>query len=122
MDEHTDLQTVARLREATYGPTGTEIYYEDGDTYRDITDLYTVLKQNRADTGSPSLENGQVESLARTVYENRPLSLVEIGLLAKLKGKYADALAQLRAIPDRDGQDYLAVPDPATARLVGGTS
>ncbi len=117
----TDLRVIERLREATYGgENGTpEVYYEDDDTYRDLTDLFTVLHQEQGN-GTPNLENAQVENMARTIYENRPLSAMEIGLLKRLKSKYAGQIAELRSTPDRDGQDYLAAPDPATARFVTG--
>lgn len=110
------------LREASYGAPGSpQVYYEDGDTYKDITDLFTVLDQNRK-TGSPNLENAQVEDLAKQIYERKPLSAMHIGVLKQLQTKYAGALAKLRATPDRDGQDYTSSPDPATARLVTGGS
>jgi hypothetical protein len=113
------MQLLERLREGVYGSGSQQVYFEDEDTYRDLTDLFTVVSQNRG-TGSPNLENAQVENMARTMYEHRPLSAMEIGLLKRLLAKYASDIEQLRSSPDRDGQDYLAAPDPATARLVTG--
>lgn len=117
-----DLAVVARLREASYGVEGgPQVYYETGDTYRDLTDLFTVLEQDRG-TGSPNLENAQVEDMARSIYERHPLSAMQIGVLKQLMAKHGPALKALRAKADREGQDYTAAPDPATARLVTGGS
>jgi hypothetical protein len=115
-----DLQgLLARVREGVYGAPGSpRVYFEDADTYKDITDLYSILKQN-LDTGSPNLENSQVEGLAASIQDGYPLSAVEIGVLQRLLAKYAKDLAELRASPDRQGQDYTSVPDAGTARLVG---
>jgi hypothetical protein len=113
-----DLGTLLRVREGTYGAPGQpQVYYEDGDTYKDVTDLYQVLPVESGD-GTKHLENAQVEHLGACMLSGYPLSDVQIGVLQALLAKYADAIAALRA--DQE-QDYTNVPDPGTARLVKGT-
>ncbi len=111
-----DLLSV--VREGTYG-VGQQVYYEDANTYKDVTDLYTVLSQEIGN-GTPNLENSQVEGIAASIQDGYPLSDVEIGVLQRLLAKYKTQIDALRASPDHAGQDYLAVPDPGTARIVGG--
>jgi hypothetical protein len=109
-----------RLREGTFGGAkyGTpEVFYEDSSTYADVADLYSILDQNRG-TGSPSLENAQIENLAETMMRGKSLSDVQIGVLKQLMAKYKTRIEKLRASPDREGQDYTSSPDPGTARLV----
>lgn len=105
------------MREATYQAGDRTIYYEGADTWEDITDLYTLLEQH-LETGSPNLENAQIEKLADVVASGRSLSDVDIGVLVRLLKKYEGPLAELRATPGKGGQDYTDVPDPATARIV----
>lgn len=113
--------TPARVREGSYGlPGGQQMYFEDGDTYKDITDLYTVVPM-KLDNDTPNLENEQLQTMARDYITGRALSLIQIGVLKRLLDKYSDDLAALRSSPDRDGQDYSHAPDPATARLIGET-
>ncbi len=106
-----------RTREAVYGgENGTsEVFYEDANTWQDVTDLFSVLDQE-LENGTPNLENSQVEALATAMQEGRPLSDVQIGVLRGLLDKYSAELAAFRA-SGRSGQDYADVPDPATARL-----
>jgi len=111
-------RTPGPMREATYGADGQpQVHYEDGDTYRDCTDLYTVIK-NDLGTGSESLENQQASNLVALMKEGYPLSDVQVGLLQRLLAKYKPQIEALRASPDKEGQDYTDVPEPATARLV----
>lgn len=115
-----ELGELLRVREGTYGAPGQpQVYFEDGETYEDVTDLYTVLEADRGN-GTPNLENAQVEHLAACMLAGYPLTDVQIGLLQRLLNKHADAIAALRATPDREGQDYTDVPDPGTARLTTG--
>jgi hypothetical protein len=113
---------LSRVREGSYQVAGgPEIYFEDGSTYQDIADLYTVIA-NEQGNGSANLENAQVEDLGRSILTGYPLSDVQIGILKRLLAKYAPQLDALRGSGDREGQDYTAVPDPGTARIVtGGT-
>lgn len=108
----------ARLREGVYGGNGTpRVYYEDAGTYEDVTDLYTILDTETPD-GTKDLENAQVEDLATSMLKGYPLSDVQIGVLKRLLEKYSTQIAELRATPDKDGQDYTDVPNPGVARLV----
>ena len=109
-----------RVREGTYGAPGQPtVYYEDGSTWRDLTDLYTVLDQERGN-GTPNLENSELENMLATVKGGYPLTVVQIGMLKRLLAKYQPAVDALRAKDGKEGQDYSAVPDPGTARLVTG--
>lgn len=115
-----DPAELLRVREGTYGAPGQpQVYYEDADTYADVTDLYTVLENARGN-GTPNLENAQVEDLATSILSGHALSDVQIGVLQRLLDKYQASIQELRGSPDRDGQDYTSVPDPGTARIVGG--
>jgi len=116
-----DLQGVlGRVREGTYGAPGQpQVYFEDASTYADVTDLYSVLAQERGN-GTPNLENSQIEGIAASIQDGYLLSDVEIGVLQRLLAKYREQIDALRASPDHEGQDYTAVPDPGTARIVGG--
>lgn len=116
-----DFSGLFRVREGVYGAPGQpQVCFEDGDTYKDVTDLYTVLDQERGN-GTPNLENSQVEGIAASIQDGYPLSNVEIGVLQRLLAKYKERIAALRASADQEGQDYTSVPDPGTARLaVGG--
>ena len=73
----------------SYGlPGGLKVFYEDGDTYRDVTDLYRVLPVESGD-GTKHLENAQVEAMGSKMLSGYPLSDVDVGLLQKLLAKYA---------------------------------
>src|SRR5437870_2651234 len=86
---------MSRVREGTYQlADGREIYFQDGSTYRDLSDLYSVLSNQKPD-GTINLENAQVESLATQMLSGYPLSDVEIGVLRKLLAKYNDRIAAL---------------------------
>ncbi|HTA32994.1 MAG TPA: hypothetical protein VK721_06165 [Solirubrobacteraceae bacterium] len=112
----------AELRESglpTYGGAafGTpEVEYDDGSAYELISELYALLPNQHGENG-PSLENGQIEDLARTVLGGKPLSGLQYGVLKQLAAKYADELEAARASGD-SSQDYMSVPDPASGRLV----
>jgi hypothetical protein len=107
------------LREGTYGPTGSEVYYEDSSTIDDLRDLYVVLSEQTAN-GSKNLPNDQVLGMLEHVEEGHPLSDVEIGTLKQLLARFATELAKLRATPDKQGQNWSDVPDPGSARLTTG--
>jgi hypothetical protein len=113
-----ELELLLRVREATYGGEGTpSVYYDDGNAWADITDLYQVLPTQKPD-GTKNLENGQVEAIARDYsVARKPLNNTQIGLLKGLLAKYDGAIKKLRASPEHD--DYTTGPDPATARLGG---
>lgn len=107
-----------RMRElGSYGLPGKEVAFEDEGAYKDVCDLFSVLDQNR-DTGSPSLENRQAESLGATMQEGKPLSTVQIGLLRELMARHQSEIDALRASPEYAGQNYTSTPDPGRARMV----
>lgn len=123
-----DCDLAGRFREGSFvGPTdGGRVYFQDADTLRDAIDLYSVVSELAA-SGSPNVENQQALSLVSTlqggtglatVTGGGVLSAVEVGQLLALMDKYSGEIAALRASPDRDGQDLLAVPDPETALLI----
>lgn len=123
-----DCALAGRFREGSFvGPTdGTQVYFQDADTLRDAIDLYTVISELAA-SGSPNVENQQALGLVSTlqggtglatVTGGGVLAAVEVGTLLALMDKYSAEIAALRASPDRDGQDLLAVPDPETALLI----
>lgn len=96
---------------------GTKVYYQDDQTLRDALDLYAVTREQH-DTGSPNLENDQAREIVHSLQRGGGLSEVQIGKLRQLLAKYAAEIKQLRASPDRHGQDFLDVPDHATARII----
>jgi hypothetical protein len=110
---------VARLREATYpaGDGKTAVMYDSGDLYAEACDLYAVLGEE-APSGSSNLENDKIRAILTDLQSHKPLSAVQYGVLDELLRKYSGALAKLRSSPDKDGQDFVSSPDPATARLV----
>jgi hypothetical protein len=109
-----------RMREGTFGgpELGTDkVYYEDEDTLPALQYLFTILPATLPN-GTPNLENEIVLRMIEGIQNGRPLSTAEIGKAKELWTKYADQITTLRRKPDKDGQDYLGVPDPSTARLV----
>jgi hypothetical protein len=108
------------MREATFGGDayGTDkVYYEDDDTLAELQDLFTVLPVTLPN-GSPNLANEIVKAMIADVQHGHPLSPVQIGKFLELRSTHADAIAKLRARSGKGGQDYMDVPNPATARLV----
>lgn len=100
-----------RVREGSYAlPDGRAVYFNDGQTLRDVSDLYTILHENHS-TGSPNLENEQAKAMLDQVQRGGKLDDTQIGVLVKLMGKYHAQMAALRKSPDREGQDILAVPE-----------
>ncbi len=105
------------IREGSYpAPDGRSVYYVDDDTMRDAADLAAVLKEDHT-TGSPNLENLQARNILDHLQTGAGLGEVQIGTLRKLMAKHQAKIAALRASGDRDGQDYLDVADPGSARI-----
>lgn len=109
------------MREATYGEPATgQVWYDNGDAIRDVSDLYTVLSELHS-TGSPNLENMQARGLLEHLQRGGKLGDTQIAVLRGLLGKHHAAIGRLRRSRDRDGQDILNVPDVgAQARIVKG--
>ena len=108
------------LREATYAtPSGKQILYNSGgDLTRQVADLYAVVNENHV-TGSSNLENDQLRAILTDLAAGKPdLSDAQWGLVQRLLEKYKDELAAARKSPDRNGQDYSAVPPEGTGRVV----
>ena len=115
-------QLLARLREGQYQlPNGQAVQFTDGETLKALQDLYRVTPETN-ETGSSHLANDQVRGMLTDVLAGQPLTGVQFGQLHAVLKRYATELAALRAAGNVDGQDYGAVPDPATGRLVGPAS
>lgn len=109
-----------RLREASYPtPDGKNAvqYTSGGDTTRDASDLYAVLKETHS-TGTSNLENDQVRQILTDLNNNKALDDAQWGVMKALMAKYSSQIAKLRASPDHHGQDYLKVAPEGTGRLV----
>jgi hypothetical protein len=115
-------QLLTRLREGSYAlPSGQRVAYTDGDTLKALQLLYRVTPET-SDTGSSHLANDQVRAMLTDVQAGKPLSGVQLGQLHVLLARYSSELAALRKSGNRDGQDYSAVPDPATGRLIAAAA
>lgn len=112
----TDLATAARLREGTYKAGEHTVYFQDGETMRDLADLYAVLEET-AGTGSPNVENDLVRGFIEQVQHGRPLNDTQIAKLLEMRRRYADQLEAYRANRD-PARDLLNIPDTARARIL----
>lgn len=106
------------LREGSYPTPDGEgsVYYVDDSTMRDAADLAAVLNEDHV-TGSPNLENLQARNILDHLQTGAGLGEVQIGTLRKLVAKHRAKITALRASGDREGQDYLDVADPGSARM-----
>jgi hypothetical protein len=93
------------------------VYFQDAETLRDAVDLLAVTKELHAPTGSQNLENDQALIIVKAIQAHGLLSDSNLETLRKLVAKYRPQIDALRAKPDRAGQNYLDVPDGASARL-----
>lgn len=109
------------MREATMELAGGEsVYYQTSDpedTLRDALDLYTVIPEDYR-TGSESLENKQAMQFVAVLQSGGLLAEVDLGVFLGLLSKYRDEIAALRASPDREGQDHLAIDATPNARII----
>lgn len=106
------------LREGSYtNADGSVIAYLDAQTVQDARDLYAVL-QEQAPSGSSNLENDQIRAILTSLQAGQQLDDAQWGAFHHLRDKYASALTALRASADRKGQDYSAVAEPGTGRVM----
>jgi hypothetical protein len=111
-------QRLVALREGEVPlDNGRTAYYQDAETLRDALDLYAVLAADHA-TGSPNLENDQALDMVKTLQSGAFLGESQLARLFELLGKYRDPIEALRASPDREGQDFLHVPEGDSARII----
>jgi hypothetical protein len=108
--EHQRLAKSPVLREAAYQlADGRSVYYDDGrESLRDAADTYAVLPEETPG-GSPNLENLKARHILDRLQTGMGLGETHIGELRGLMTKHRDKIAALRADPDRNGQDPLAI-------------
>jgi hypothetical protein len=110
---------IRRMREGRYatrvnGQVVTTAF-TDGDTIREVADLLVVLGEEHS-SGSPNLEIAQIRGMGGDLESGKPLTAVQQALLGKLLAKYGPEIRLLRRSPDRQGQDFLAVPTQGAGR------
>jgi hypothetical protein len=110
---------IRRLREGSYSSkvngASVSVPFTDAETTRDVHDLYVVLSELHS-SGSPNLEIQQARQLIAGLEEGRSLSTVEQALLGRLLARHASEIRALRRSPDKQGQDFAAVPTAGTGR------
>ena len=91
-----------------YKTAGKTVQFSDGDTLRDVADLYAVVDGEFE--GTPSTESEALKAMLGGLQAGVPLSADQWDLLARVRSKYADKLAAFRAGPDNETQGW--VPQP----------
>jgi hypothetical protein len=88
----------------------------DGEILKDVADLWAIVKGEYE--GTPSMQSEQLKSMLANLQSGRPLNDAEFGLLARLRDRYASALAKFRAGADGNAEGYVTAPEAGTGRIL----
>ncbi len=99
----------------SYTTAGKTVQFSDGDTLRDVADLWAIVDGEYK--GTPSIEGDALEQMLGDLRGGKPLSDVEWTLLAKIRRKYAAQLDEFRNSPDGDLEGFVPLPAGGAGRL-----
>ena len=105
------------LRESSFGAGDEETFYPSPDTQELLQDLFTCLPETLPN-GSENLEAAVVKRMLEDLTRGHQLAPVDVAKMKELVVKHQSEIKALRESRDKQGQDFDAVPDPASGREV----
>lgn len=104
------------MREGSYTlPDGRKVQFSDGDTLRDVADLWAVLQGEYK--GTESASSDALKTMLGHLQSGAPLSGAEWEQLNRIRSRFGDQLKAFRASPDNDTEGFVPLQDPDGAKM-----